>query len=218
MLVPSRNVIPSWTPRSWPRSSSRSHTPRWAQRMNICAARDQGPSSAGMARHLAPFSWRQRMAEMVRRRSFGCVLPLGRHASTNGSKFVHCASDTIALSSFQKEQNARHHKQVKGEQALKLDGAKQQNLIITRENEPEITVDNIEVAQFIYLLLHNQKIRDVIDTITSKAVLILGSFTERKAVLDTLRDELRKRDRTPIIFDFERPGAKNVTDTVKLLA
>src|SRR5215212_6299163 len=35
MLVPSRNVIPSWTPRSWARSSSRSHTPRWAQRMNI---------------------------------------------------------------------------------------------------------------------------------------------------------------------------------------
>src|SRR3954463_15031350 len=73
-----------------------------------------------MARHLAPFSWRQRMAEMVRRRSFGCVLPLGRHASTNGSKFVHCASDTIALSSFQKEQNARHHKQFKREQALAI--------------------------------------------------------------------------------------------------
>src|SRR3954471_15812553 len=86
--------------------------------MNICAARDQGPSSAGRPRHLAPFSWRQRMAEMVRRRSFGCVLPLGRHASTNGSKVVHCASDTIALSSFQKEQNARHHKQFKREQAL----------------------------------------------------------------------------------------------------
>src|SRR4051794_9692643 len=74
-----------------------------------------------MARHLAPFSWRQRMAEMVRRRSFGCVLPLGRHASTNGSKFVHCASDTIALSSFQKEQNARHHKQFKREQALEVE-------------------------------------------------------------------------------------------------
>src|SRR3954469_20471010 len=71
-----------------------------------------------MARHLAPFSCRQTIAEMVRRRSFGCVLPLGRHASTNGSKLIHCASDTIALSSFQKEQNARHHKQFKGEQAL----------------------------------------------------------------------------------------------------
>jgi hypothetical protein len=66
---------------------------------------------------------------------------------------------------------------------LKLDTeTKQQNLVITRSDEPEITVDNIEVAQFIYLMLNNQKVRDVIDTITSKAVLILGRFTnERKA-------------------------------------
>jgi hypothetical protein len=73
---------------------------------------------------------------------------------------------------------------------LKLEGAKQQNLVITQEKEPAITVDNIEVAQFIYLLLHNQKVRDVIDTITSKVVLILGRFTdEPKAVLDALREE-----------------------------
>jgi hypothetical protein len=78
---------------------------------------------------------------------------------------------------------------------LKLAGAKQQNLVITGAGEHAVTVDNIEVAQFIYLMLHNQKIRDVIDTITSKAVLILGRFTdERKAVLDALREELRKRD------------------------
>jgi hypothetical protein len=102
---------------------------------------------------------------------------------------------------------------------LVLEGAEQKNLIITPDDEAEITVDNLEVAQFIYLLLHNEKIRDVIDTITTKAVLILGRFTpERKAVLDALREELRKRDRTPIVFDFDQPGSKNVTDTVKLLA
>jgi hypothetical protein len=101
----------------------------------------------------------------------------------------------------------------------KLGGAKQENLIITRRTEPEITVDNLEVAQFIYLLLHNKKIHDVIDTITTKAVLILGRFIpERKAVLSALREELRKRDRTPIVFDFTPPESKNVTDTVKLLA
>ena len=49
---------------------------------------------------------------------------------------------------------------------LKLKRAKQRNLVITDVNEPEITVDNIEVAQFIYLLLNYQKIRQVIDTIT----------------------------------------------------
>jgi hypothetical protein len=44
----------------------------------------------------------------------------------------------------------------------------ERDLVITQLNEPEITVNNIEVAQFIYLLLHNEKIRAVIDTITSK--------------------------------------------------
>jgi uncharacterized protein YjbI with pentapeptide repeats len=102
---------------------------------------------------------------------------------------------------------------------LKLEGAKQQNLVIKPQNEPEITVDDIEVAQFIYLMLHNQKIRKVIDTITSKAVLILGRFThERKAVLDALREELRKRDYLPILFDFELPERQNITETVTLLA
>jgi Pentapeptide repeats (8 copies) len=104
---------------------------------------------------------------------------------------------------------------------LKLKGAKQHDLIITNlgENEPAITVDNLEVAQFLYLMLNNQKIRDVIDTITSKAVLILGRFTdERKAVLNALREELRKRDYLPILFDFEVPERRNITETVTLLA
>ena len=103
--------------------------------------------------------------------------------------------------------------------SLKLEGAKQQNLVITDGDEPEITVDNIEVAQFIYLMLHNQKIREVIDTITSKAVLILGRFTdERKAVLDALREELRKRNYLPILFDFDVPATRDITETVSLLA
>ena len=102
---------------------------------------------------------------------------------------------------------------------LKLEGSRQQNLIITRADEPEITVDNIEVAQFIYLMLHNQKIRDVIDTITSKAVLILGRFTdERKAVLDALREELRKRNYLPILFDFDKPTSQTTDETITLLA
>jgi hypothetical protein len=103
--------------------------------------------------------------------------------------------------------------------SLKLEGTNQQNLVITRRGEPEITVDNIEVAQFVYLMLHNEKIRDVIDTITSKVVLILGRFTEeRKAVLDALRNELRKHDRLPILFDFAVPATLDITETVSLLA
>jgi uncharacterized protein YjbI with pentapeptide repeats len=101
---------------------------------------------------------------------------------------------------------------------VKLERTNQQNLIITPENEPEITVDNIEVAQFVYLLLNNEKIRDVIDTIGKKAVLILGRFTvERKVVLDALRNELRNRNLLPILFDFAIPASRDVTETIKTL-
>ena len=95
---------------------------------------------------------------------------------------------------------------------LKLsDETSQRNLIITKYDEPQIT--DIEVAQFIYLMLNNQKIRRVIDTITSKAVLILGRFTDqRKVVLDALRDELRKRDYLPILFDFEKSDSRNTDE------
>jgi uncharacterized protein YjbI with pentapeptide repeats len=102
---------------------------------------------------------------------------------------------------------------------LNLKGAKQSNLLINRPEESTITVDNIEVGQFIYLLLNNQKIRDVINTITSKAVLILGRFTaEKKACLDALREALREHGYLPILFDFDRPSSRNLTETVTTLA
>jgi hypothetical protein len=102
---------------------------------------------------------------------------------------------------------------------VQLDGAKQENLVITPENEPSITVDDLEVAQFIYLLLNNQKIRQVINTVTSKAVLILGRFTpERKVILDALRDALRQQGYLPILFDFDKPVNRDITETVSTLA
>jgi len=100
-----------------------------------------------------------------------------------------------------------------------LDGAKQTGLVITPEDTAEITVDDLEVAQFVYLLLNNVKIRKVIDTITSKVVLILGRFTpERKIVLDRLRDTLRSKNYSPVVFDFEKPAGRDLTETVRLLA
>jgi hypothetical protein len=50
-------------------------------------------------------------------------------------------------------------------------------------------------------------------------VLILGRFTpERKAVLDAIREELRKRDRLPILFDFTPPTGQTLLETVSTLA
>jgi hypothetical protein len=75
------------------------------------------------------------------------------------------------------------------------------------------------VAQFIYLLLNNQEIREVINTVTSKAVLILGRFSEdRKSILDALRNAFRDRGFLPIVFDFERPKDRDFTETIMTLA
>ena len=98
---------------------------------------------------------------------------------------------------------------------------KQEDLIITPPEQSIVTVDNIKVAQFIYLLLNNKGIRDVIHTITSKAVLILGRFSdERKPVLDAIRDELRKPEHSylPIVFDFQPSTNRTTIETIKILA
>jgi Pentapeptide repeats (8 copies) len=99
------------------------------------------------------------------------------------------------------------------------EGTKQQDLVITPPDEPAVVVDNIEVAQFVYLLLHNEKIRDVIDTVGRKGVLLLGRFTEgRIAVLERLREALRQRGYLPIVFNFDKPETKDFTETIRILA
>ena len=99
------------------------------------------------------------------------------------------------------------------------ENTKQNNLVITKENEPLITVDNLEIAQFIYLMLNNQKIREIINTLTSQVVLILGRFTpERQSVLDAIREELRNHHFTPVLFDLNKPDGQNFIETLSTLA
>jgi uncharacterized protein YjbI with pentapeptide repeats len=101
-----------------------------------------------------------------------------------------------------------------------LENAIQNDLVISKRGESHATVDDLEVAQFIHLILNNTKLRNVINTVTSKAVLILGRFADqqRKAVLDGLRDKLRQFDLLPIVFDFDAPSDKDYTETVQTLA
>ena len=102
---------------------------------------------------------------------------------------------------------------------VRVHGASQRGLHITGPGKSAITVDDLEVAQFVYLLLNNSKLRSVIDAVTSKAVLLLGRFTpERKEVLDGLHGEIRRRGYLPILFDFDRPSSRDTTETVLTLA
>lgn len=103
---------------------------------------------------------------------------------------------------------------------MNLQGADQTDLVIDAFDErPVITVDDLEVAQFIHLLLSNRKLRGVINSLTTKVVLILGRFTkERKLVLDAMREALRQRNFLPVLFDFDRVSSRNLTETVQTLA
>lgn len=111
---------------------------------------------------------------------------------------------------------------------LTLKNTIQTNLVITRQSKftdrflptPSIvTADNLEVSQFVYLLLNNPKIRAVIDTVTSKVVLILGRFSsDRKEVLDLIKSEIRKNDLIPVMFDFDKSDNRDLTETVSALA
>jgi len=99
------------------------------------------------------------------------------------------------------------------------DNTEQQDFIITPQGRPAITVDNLDVAQFIYLLLHNEKIGSIIDTSGQKGVLILGRFTEeRKVILDAIRGKLRELGFVPMFFELEKPTQRDFTETIKTLA
>jgi hypothetical protein len=92
MMVPSMKTRPSSGQLAvLARSKRRSQTPSLDQRRKVWAAIHHGPSSAGMARHLAPFCMRQTMASKVRRRLESSRPVWGRTASIKGSIAVHWA-------------------------------------------------------------------------------------------------------------------------------
>ena len=139
----------------------------------------------------------------------------------SGAKLIEADISNAILYSVNLQDTTLANCRIHGISAWKLDLAKtvQTSLIITDKDEPEISVDNLEVAQFIYLLLHNKKIRDVIDTVANKAVLILGRFTpKRKLILDAIKEVLRNHNYVPILFDFERPSSRDTIETITTLA
>src|SRR5712692_1034280 len=102
---------------------------------------------------------------------------------------------------------------------VQLEGAKQSSLIISQANEPTITVESLNFAQFLYLLQNNEEIRDLTNVLTSKLVLILGRFTpERKKILEAISDKISHYKYFPVLFDFEKPGNRDFTEMVNMLA
>lgn len=102
---------------------------------------------------------------------------------------------------------------------VKLEGATQRDLVVTRPGQPRVTTDHLEVAQFLYVLLNHRTLREVFETTTQLGVLILGRFGGGGLeVLRAVADKLRELGYLPIIFDFERPQQRTYTETIMTLA
>ena len=98
-----------------------------------------------------------------------------------------------------------------------LENVVQENLYATKDSR-SIIAPNLEMAQFIYMLMKDNKLRSMIETISNHGVLILGRFSHRKHLLYAIKEKLVDLGFLPIIFDFERPTNRDFTETILTLA
>ncbi|GAB3274234.1 pentapeptide repeat-containing protein [Parahaliea aestuarii] len=82
-----------------------------------------------------------------------------------------------------------------------------------------LMVDDIELAQFVYYLSNHRKMRDTLNILNDRGVLLLGRFQngglER---LYLVRDWFQKQGYMAMIFDFARPDNLSLTETVVTMA
>ena len=99
-----------------------------------------------------------------------------------------------------------------------LKDARQQDLDIMPPQQPVLAVDNLQTAQLVGMLLHQQKSRHDVFSVSLNTVLVMGRFPpERKPVLDVIKDALRRCDYSPLVLDFLVPGPRDMNETVKTL-
>jgi hypothetical protein len=101
---------------------------------------------------------------------------------------------------------------------VQTDANTRQDLIVGIDpdvHDSPLRAHDLSTAQLLSLMLDTEGVRTVIDTVTSKLVLILGSFSpDEKLVLDALRVSLQGHGYVAVEFDFQRPSARDYAETV----
>ena len=103
---------------------------------------------------------------------------------------------------------------------VKTDSETRQEKLIIARDEINITVGSLEIAQFLYQVIDNEKLSHFIRVMRTTGVLILGSFgtDKSKALLEELRIELSSRGFMPLLFTFDTSETSFPMETVRTLA
>ena len=101
--------------------------------------------------------------------------------------------------------------------------SRQSQLIVTTP-AGRLEFNDLRAAVFANLLQNGLSLGDVVSISGKVTVLILGRFTDdnkndnRKLVLEGLRGKLETLGFNPVVFDFERPEDRDLTETIVSLA
>ena len=153
-------------------------------------------------------------------------------ASFDGASFVDCNLDRVNLvgASFQVKEITETVVYGIAAWDLKTDpNMRQSKLVVERTygfysemiaaGTVPLTVDDIELAQFVYYLTNHRKMRDTLNVLNERGVLLLGRFKggglER---LHALREWFAGRQYMAMIFDFARPDNLDLVETVVTMA
>ena len=99
-----------------------------------------------------------------------------------------------------------------------LTGTRQLDLDIMPAQEPVLSVDSLQTAQLVGLLLHHARARYDVFSITLNTVLVIGRFPDERApVLAAVKDGLRRGDYSPVVLDIHQPGSGDKAEIVKTL-
>lgn len=82
----------------------------------------------------------------------------------------------------------------------------------------KITIDDLELANIVFLLSANENFTRLLSEFHSRFVLILGRFGENMPRLEAIKKRLREYDYSPIVFDFQSPNALDLIEVIVFLA
>jgi Pentapeptide repeats (9 copies) len=153
-------------------------------------------------------------------------------ANFDGATFVNCNLNRVNLAgaSFHvKEITETVVYGIAGWDLKTSDDMKQSKLVIERtyelysdliqQGKVPMMVDDIELAQFVYYLSNHKKMRDALNILNDRGVLLLGRFTDGGLErLYSTREWFQHNGYMAMIFDFARPDNLSLIETVVTMA